>query len=760
MPSFDVQRTLRDYVRILFRRKWLFVIPFVAALFVAGFAFQKAPKAYTSTAIVTRIEPVILRSLGEATLSAGVAQAPSAGEVKGRISHRRELIRILCADTYEINLNKELGIEVGRDVNARLTVGDWDMRKTDVDKTETKETLERQLEALLRKVNDKKDSLDDLGEQVRLVRDEIDRLDKEIDLRKTQTANLLLKWTNINENPRWNRVVQAIKRNISVRVVGSARSASQTIYITYTHSGGWGPRGKEPELAQKVCRGLMDTYIQTSRSRVKKQLEETKETLERQLEVLLRKVETKKKAKDDFEKQYLGKMPKDAAGIDQELKSRRAEAAVLGEQVHLAKGEIARLAEELAKTPTTIVIERAHGRNPRVEQIEKEIRDYRAELRRLRLRFTEEHPRIKELQSLVEAARQEKASLPPDVEEGRREGPNPEWQRLAQQLAERRRELAKLEDRLADSRRAHDSLEKEKTSVLKRYREFVALQEGYTTLNEKAVSLSRRIERNAQDILTHDKEEDVRFEVLGHPLKPLDPTKPDPLVFLLFGLLGGAAAGTGLVVLAEHTDHSLRSVSEARRFLQVPVVGTIGVIRTRTQRRLRLVLRVARLGLVIAVLLGPVAALLLLWQNPWHSRRCGRYWEQVVRFWREPEATIHQWTGGRRVVKPSIQRLDVEKDPRSGELTLIARDVRDLDVSGAVECVEFYRDDATKKGKGRLNVDKDVLLGTDVSSDDGGWRWGPMKVTDWPTGAFTCFARAQNASGLWSDPVKVTGTIP
>ena len=73
----------------------------------------------------------------------------------------------------------------------------------------------------------------------------------------------------------------------------------------------------------------------------------------------------------------------------------------------------------------------------------------------------------------------------------------------------------------------------------------------------------------------------------------------------------------------------------------------------------------------------------------------------------------------------------------------------------AKETVEFYRD---VDKDNRLNVSKDEELGRD-SSSEGGWAWRG-NVANWPRGKSTCFARARDNSGDWSDPVSVSVTLP
>lgn len=105
-------------------------------------------------------------------------------------------------------------------------------------------------------------------------------------------------------------------------------------------------------------------------------------------------------------------------------------------------------------------------------------------------------------------------------------------------------------------------------------------------------------------------------------------------------------------------------------------------------------------------------------------------------------------------IPPTITSLSDSPDPvlRPNPLTLTASGVNDLD--GSVSRVEFYRD---ANGNGALEVETDILLGSDTSSS-GGWGWSGA-TAGFPLGLNTYFARAQDNGGDWSSAVSSVGTV-
>lgn len=74
--------------------------------------------------------------------------------------------------------------------------------------------------------------------------------------------------------------------------------------------------------------------------------------------------------------------------------------------------------------------------------------------------------------------------------------------------------------------------------------------------------------------------EGTRYTILDPPRLPLKPFKPDRFLLALLGLVAGAVAGAGLVMLREFFDHSFIDVQEAKEYLGVPLLGATSKIMT------------------------------------------------------------------------------------------------------------------------------------------------------------------------------------
>jgi len=95
------------------------------------------------------------------------------------------------------------------------------------------------------------------------------------------------------------------------------------------------------------------------------------------------------------------------------------------------------------------------------------------------------------------------------------------------------------------------------------------------------------------------------FEILEAITEPADPTEPNPILIVIFGVFVGLGLGLALAVVAEYSKNCFRSVHDISRIMVVPVLGTINGIATRREARRLLAMRVVLGGaafMLIAIL--------------------------------------------------------------------------------------------------------------------------------------------------------------
>ncbi len=102
-----------------------------------------------------------------------------------------------------------------------------------------------------------------------------------------------------------------------------------------------------------------------------------------------------------------------------------------------------------------------------------------------------------------------------------------------------------------------------------------------TTVNENIYSmLLQRLETARITKQLDSFKEGTRFTIIDPPRLPLKPVKPDPVKFLMLGIMLGCGVGYGCIFLAEMVDQSFKNINDAKAELGLPILGTITAIIT------------------------------------------------------------------------------------------------------------------------------------------------------------------------------------
>lgn len=85
--------------------------------------------------------------------------------------------------------------------------------------------------------------------------------------------------------------------------------------------------------------------------------------------------------------------------------------------------------------------------------------------------------------------------------------------------------------------------------------------------------LMLKIEENRLDAVELQ-QRGINYEILERGRIPLKPSKPQKLIISIIAFILGILTGLGCVFVVELGDHSFRNIEDARRFLDVPVIGS------------------------------------------------------------------------------------------------------------------------------------------------------------------------------------------
>jgi uncharacterized protein involved in exopolysaccharide biosynthesis len=394
------------------------------------------------------------------------------------------------------------------------------------------------------------------------------------------------------------------------------------------------------DMAPKVANQAVENYLRETRRKLDETLLLAKAFYEKEVERYRALVQDLEAKQITFKMNNAGLLPDDPSSVQNKLIELRSQVTRISQELEVTKSQRAKLLEWIASQPDeTVKTEKIPS--PVLGQLVTE----RAELIKAlnqHINFfnrTEEHP-------LVKKTRQQIADLDKRIEEtpATSEGtvtrePN-NSKILAQQQAETTlgtvtalsRQLVELNDQKDKFEMLDRNFVVVRSEYLRLQRDLAEatdqLKFWETNLNRTTIAL--KAELGARGVrLTFTQRADVA-----------KPSKPTLLVVLGAAVVLGLMAGAGVLLMAEVTDHSFRSVDQAVDELKLPILGAVTEIATPAEVARRKILSWAVFPAVgVAMLLVLLMSVYLVYLNLEQNQR----FEQLRR---HPAQVLFEQLGG------------------------------------------------------------------------------------------------------------------
>jgi len=215
-------------------------------------------------------------------------------------------------------------------------------------------------------------------------------------------------------------------------------------------------------------------------------------------------------------------------------------------------------------------------------ELDQRIAQNQTRLEELQLRFTDQHPDVISVKSVIEQLESQKQEQLEELRAGDGTGiasDNPVFQNIQIELSNINVEIESLIAQEANQERRVQEL-RDLMDVLPQVEaEQARLTRGYDVKQAQYQSLLQRLEI-AELSESAEQSEEVQFRIINPPLFPREPAAPNrPL--LLFGvLLIGLGAGGGLSFLGNQLRPVFHDLIALREATSLPVLGSVTVLRT------------------------------------------------------------------------------------------------------------------------------------------------------------------------------------
>lgn len=248
----------------------------------------------------------------------------------------------------------------------------------------------------------------------------------------------------------------------------------------------------------------------------------------------------------------------------------------------------------------------AAGASLSAADVRREINALDAEIIEARKRMTEDHPEMKGLlrqRGQLEDDLARARSQPTDEQEA----DNPAYITLAAQLETIAQEIVSFAGQKEQLKARQAELEACIAAIPEVEREYTLLTRNYenTYLKHQEVK-SKQLEAELAESVEAERKGE-RFSLIEPPLAPTEPVRPNRPLILALGVLLAGLFGGGAVVLAELFDSSIHSAVELAQLTGMAPLVALPYIANRADKRRRWLTRVV-------LLLGIAAAIVaILW---------------------------------------------------------------------------------------------------------------------------------------------------
>lgn len=342
-----------------------------------------------------------------------------------------------------------------------------------------------------------------------------------------------------------------------LRNIMSIRLRSQIIEITISHS--------NPKRAKEIADKIAITYVDDARQRRLKEVRTTYDFVLEQMQIYKDKLNDSEIALEKARESGIIKSLTDD-NIELVNKLTEVEADLIAVEVDLRDvgQELQNLKYQLQNPEATT--------KPEIRELQDQVRQQENQLTLLKQVYGDSWPAVKQVKKNLAMAKQRLAQ--------------------AQQEAKTSSE-GDLRAQIKDAESQIINLNIKKSELMKKHNKY---QKAFNQLPSTELSLSHLLREKAQnekiyglllsrldeaDMLTNSELREMGSvaEVLDEAFLPEHPVKPNKKKIGIIAAILGLMVGFGLAFLTEYYDHSIHSVEEAKKYFDIPVLGTISELK-------------------------------------------------------------------------------------------------------------------------------------------------------------------------------------
>jgi polysaccharide chain length determinant protein (PEP-CTERM system associated) len=348
--------------------------------------------------------------------------------------------------------------------------------------------------------------------------------------------------------------------------------------------------GKDPNVVMKVTNKLAFLFIEENLKVREQHVIGTTKFLADELQRVRALLESQEKVITEYKQRHLGELPGHQEANQRALDRLQSQLQATLDALDSTRNRKSLLSQQLTVlSPTTLTrAEPNMGTNALEQQIIRRLEV----LTELQGAFTDEYPDVIRLKQEIAtlrkqlAAQQVQAPAPEQSQQQMEALPGSLRWRIQEDINQAELQIQNLQREQTNIRKRIGEYEQKIANAAEREQELMILTRGYESTRQEYDSLSERHKRAEMAENLEKRQKAEQFKVLDPARLPTKPWKPNRAKLLMMGLGLGLVAGVGLVLLAEYHDQSFHDPIELEQQLMLPVLATIPVIVTASNKKM------------------------------------------------------------------------------------------------------------------------------------------------------------------------------
>lgn len=377
---------------------------------------------------------------------------------------------------------------------------------------------------------------------------------------------------NVRTPAEMEALLARLTNDLQISATRTHRSANPTPPNLYIIAA----RNQDADTARRIVQSLLDTFLEDSIGGKRQDRDVAQRFLDQQIAEYEDRLLAAEQRLMEFRRAHIGSLPEQGSSFYQRLQMAQNRL----EETELQLREESHRRDELLRqlqgtTPVRPTV--GAGGAPVVSPLEQRLAAMQSRFDELRLRYTDQHPDVIEMQNTIAALESQRDAMAADEDERNLQS-NPVYQQLRMALTEVEANIAAIEVRRGEHLRQVQSLRQQIEVLPQIEADLISLNRDYEVNKQNYDTLITRREAARVSEGAEETGEQIKFRVIEPPRTSLRPVSPNRPLLGTGVFVFAIGAGIGVAFLLSQ----LRPVFYTRRSLReitgIPVLAGVTLV--------------------------------------------------------------------------------------------------------------------------------------------------------------------------------------